>query len=158
MCIKTENQEVAFYMKCKKEARSRGYSQEVIDDFPSWAYTYMKAGRRAPIENLLTDYLRTTYGVTGSEGQKMRREVQKASCNGEALESFASEAKLPSDNLLNEDLWNLIEGDDRVVLELYFKFGFTKKEIGEKFGLTEGRISQKMTEVLAEVKARMSEY
>jgi len=115
----------------------------------------MKAGRKAVIENLLTDNLRTTYGVTSLEGQKMCRKFQKAFCNGEALEFCASATKLPSDGLLNEDLWNLIEGDDRVVLEPYFKYGYTKKEIGEKFDLTEDRISQKTTEILVEVKTKM---
>jgi len=147
---------LTFYTRCRKLAAKKGYPADVYEDFPAWAFARVKDGAKGTASQLLIDYLRVTYGVTGTEGQMRRKAVNTASCNTVAYEELtASEASCPETALASEELWALAEGEDRAILMLQYKYGLTKREVGELYGVTEARISQRTKALLERLKGRL---
>ena len=157
MVQKTDQQtDVEFYTRCRKLARAKGYPQDIWEDFPSWAYERMKLGSRARIDQLLIDYLRTTYGVTGTDGQRLRKALNTASDNSLGLDLIeASATPSPSARLESDQLWGLANGRDREMLQLYFQEGLSKKEIADQYGVTEARVCQLMKNAMAKMRVAL---
>ncbi len=143
-----EMNEIKFYERCQAIARRKGYRQEIVDDFPSWAMEKYLTGRKATPDQLFVDYLRSFLGLEGSENQKVKKSLE--SNRDEALSFVASVENVDLFEVV--DLLKTLVGRDQEMMNFYFIEGFTKKEIADKYGLSEARVSQCISKVVEQLK------
>lgn len=150
--------QVAFYNRCRTLARSKGYPAEVFEDFPSWALIRVTAdGAKGTISQLFIDYLRGTWGASGSEGQALRKAVNGASALSETVEDLgATEGGDALSELLVVEIVDGVEGRDRDILDLLLT-GATNLDIAEALGVTPGRASQLVKRLQLTLRARHAE-
>ena len=101
---------------------------------------------------LFIDYLRLTFGKSGTDGQKMRLAVLNASAFSATIEEAVldTDAAPGGDEFL--DLIEDLNKKEKEFVILYFVYGYTKKEIGDRYDLTEARVCQLIKETLAKLK------
>ena len=148
--------DASFYEDCRSYAERKGYGQEIVEDFPSWAFIRISEGSRSRIDQLFVDFLRLNLGASES-GKSLRKELRLAGGNELEYDLALDCVELPGEALEREQLWEMVPEKDRKILKLYFAEGLTKKEIGELLGVSEARISQRMSASLKELKGILFE-
>lgn len=138
--------------RAKRFARSRGHAQDA-DDFAQEAWIALARGRKASLEQLLSDYLRQEYGCTGARsgsGKSSKGAIRRATSLDAPLgdedarslhDSLASPGADPGSLGLD---WrhgaNLGAREERI-LELVGE-GWDQGDIADIFGFTASRVCQ----------------
>lgn len=105
------------------------------------------------IDQTVIDVLRHNYGRKGTKSQVAKRNITKT------LQINELHEQLPEEYLLNstmdiEKVLSQLDGLERAVLVLYYKWELTLSEIGQVFGFTEGRASQLVSAATQEVQRK----
>lgn len=100
----------------------------------------------------MIDYLRVTWGVSGSDGQRLRKALNQAALNAEELEGVASTSAPVSDGILLEEILLTLEARDAELVTMSFVEGLSNREIAGRLNVTEARVSQLIARVLTRLR------
>ena len=151
--VKIEEFVVETRSKAYSYAKSRRSTESEAQDFAQTATISIVGGRKATMEQLYTDYLRSVAGDVRHPNSMMN----KTSHYGDMVEI---ENMLPNHPTGAEacDFGAMIQttkGEERAMLVLKYQWDLTEKEIGYCLGVSEGRISQRLTEIKKKLKKRL---
>ena len=139
--------------RCRKLAILRGHKQ-VAEDFAQYAALRVFQGRKATVEQLLIDYLRSEYGCTGirsNSKQLLKCNERKHATpidNENPIEDFARRNSNHVRSFRDfEPFFKFISQIDRSILKLFYEWGFDESEIADCFGVTKSRICQRLQRV-----------
>jgi RNA polymerase sigma factor (sigma-70 family) len=124
-------------------ATKKGFGNDA-EDFAQEATLLLHAGRKARLDQLLTDYLRKEYGST-RHSNTPTKEYLARECYHEIDPNRTRAEAIPS-HMEFLSLLKTLPQAERVMVILKYQWGLDQREIAEAFGVTESRISQKLTE------------
>lgn len=130
-------------------AVAKGYGMlDHVDDFKQFMFEKYLGGRKTKVALLFVDYIRQEFGDSRHESTtfKFNNAVEwEDSMDSEVVEQY----DFDFDNMINK-----FEGVDRSILILFYRWGFTNKEISDVLGVTEGRITQRTQEIERKLRKR----
>ena len=139
---------VRLYKKLHTRARALGYRPQEAEELVQRAMlNYVKQNKTGQsTDQALVDSIRHTYG-RGAATEKRKKEVliDDASI---IMQYAAKNAVMPS---IVETVGKL-EGKERAIIILYYKWGLDLKEIGEAFGFSESRAKQILKEAALKIR------
>jgi len=142
------NEFVELSKRAKDIAKAKGF-HEHADDFGQEAYLTLSSGRKAQINDLLIDFIRDTFGDTRyPNSMKNRLEYHTELPTSETID-ISPEYRLVWDSIVN-----ILEPKDRVLIVLKYYWGLEQKEIGYALGISEGRVSQRLKEILKDLRKK----
>jgi DNA-directed RNA polymerase specialized sigma subunit len=116
-------------------AVAKGYGLlDHVDDFKQFMFEKYLGGRKGKVSQIFIDYIRYEFGDSRHENETFR--FNKAV---EWEESMDTEVFDQHEVDLNRIL-NSFKGEERTMMTLYHKWGFTYKEIGETLGYSEAKV------------------
>lgn len=136
-------------------ARKAGFINHA-DDFAQVALLKLSQGRKTTLDNLLTDYLRETFGrsnVVNKDALETRRAIESRWHDLETND-VPDPTQVKEGQDFHTHLKDL-EPKERAMLVLLYKWDMTLKEVGEVFGVTESRTSQVVTAIHAKLRKRL---
>ena len=120
-------------------ARAKGFDY-LAEDFAQWACLKITQGRKAPLNRLLIDFMRSELGTqnrtpTGKRVLSERKSVQ-------SVEKIAA-AQPDIEGMIDfNNLRECLSRTDRIIITLFYVYDFPLAQIGDVLGLSEGRVSQ----------------
>lgn len=126
-----DNTPEEFRLRALRYFRRRANKHDAAEDFASWAVLKFLEGRKATIRQLFIDYTRQNLWDSRRPGNKG---VQVRDFDVERLP-----APIGSDLIFSAAT---LQGQDRAVVYLTYKWGFEPYEIAECFGVTSSRVIQ----------------
>lgn len=161
------NEEIRKFTERAHYVASKFGRSDLAEDFTQEMFLAFAEGRHgATVDQLFIDYLRKTFGRSGTSGGEQRKLI--------AARTFSLDEPVGDhpDSPLGHDLVGdprgdlelgreygrivgLLAGRDRELVELYYSEGWTLKEIAEKYGVTESRMSHKLSWILSKLRERL---
>lgn len=128
------------YEKLTRIAKSitwQYHDEQLTEDFTQIVLLANFNGRKASVGQLLIDFLRQEFG-----DNRYNRNRNLKFANLISMEEYMDTGVMDykEDEFL--EIIDLFEGDNRTVLMLLYKWGFSMKEVGEVLGVTESRVCQ----------------
>jgi hypothetical protein len=132
----------ALYESCRRLAKSRGYCQSVVDEFPAYAVEQklMGCGSDAPI--LLVNFLRKTFGIKGTMVHELKKATMVSEAGADATAALAAGDESIENVLVMRDMLGELPDRDAEIVRLHVIEGHTNREIGMRLSLTEARVCQ----------------
>jgi hypothetical protein len=166
----TDEQIQKFIRRAKIVAKKHGYP-ELADDFSQEIFVYWLSGRRQAqtLDQAFIEYLRTLYGHTRTKCNRSRLQAQRHYIELSEIRNLAHDSRVfeaswrPPDSpggeavkldraFLSQEFG--CDREDRILLILYFEWGFLLEEIGDLFEFTQSRASQVLAQALSDYKKR----
>ncbi len=127
-----------------KMAKNKGNSQEDAEDFAQFCLIQYSVNRKATMDNIFTDWMRTLYGRPEGKTNKLR--LQELRYYKSVDDSAFSIKQTPTYSEF-KSLMTLLAGDERAIAIMYYEFEYTLLEIAHFYGVAECRMSQRLTEI-----------
>lgn len=144
------------WMSAKRYALSWGYIND-CDDFAQEATLKLMAGRRAKMQHIFIDWLRTEKG----RGTSQRDLIQHRAFEKIARHCCASQNDLEKtliDKKMVELFLSCFHDRTALILKLYYMDDLSLLEIGNKFNITESRVSQVISHATILLRHRLKLY
>jgi len=143
------NKDVIASITLAAHRRARFY-RDIEDDFAQYCLLRYLEGSKATVEQLLVDFLRKNYGRPKGRRNMTIKNTMSLSNSEEVLQQV-------SVNEHNSDfskIMDKLEGVERTIAVLHFKWDFTLKEIGEVLDVSESRVSQLLSALNSKFRKR----
>lgn len=142
------------YEKLTRIAKSvtRQYQDtQLTEDFTQEVLIAAFNGRKATVKQLLVDYLRQEFG-----DNRYNKDRSLKFANLVSLEEYMDTSTIEYKEEEFLEIVDLLDGNDRTVLMLLYKWGFSFKEVGEVLDVSESRVSQIHKEISKRLVTKMA--
>lgn len=143
-------------------AKKSGLNEEDIQEFvQDYSLMLVEKGWRQTPDQAFVDYTRKRFGRTRERGDIARKVIPITFTDLDAARGEDASERLVDDDskyggrlVAIETIINGAKGNDRIVMLLSAKWGFSHADIGEVLGVSESRISQMYHKAVRAQKAR----
>jgi RNA polymerase sigma factor (sigma-70 family) len=141
---------------CELRERARKYAKRKFpttndaEDFAQYAVMHLIQGRKASFSQLLTDFLRQTYGDSRTGANTVVMEY-KDSETPDWRRDFRIALDIKKD--VKQLMANCLDGRDVSIIKLKYFYDLNDVEIADVFGITPSRVSGILSRVLAKLRA-----
>lgn len=147
-----KNEMVELYESARRHVKSRGYCQEIVEDFPAWVIEHRLRGNSSAVHILLVNFLRHTLGVKGTTTNAMKKAMVSSADSTAAAELLECSNGGAEDALIVAELLRGLPDRESLVVRMNVLEGRTNKEIGLHLDLTEARVCQILKAALSSLK------
>lgn len=123
------------------------------EDFAQDALICIVQGRKATIDQLFVDFMRKTLGRRDKRPYKLRAGYEIPL---EHPNRHAARSQSPDDDLQFHHLLAFINGKERAMIILLYKWEFTLREIGDTFGVSESCVCMRMKRIHEKIRKKLT--
>lgn len=140
-----------FAKRATKYAWRRCGNEQEAKDFGQWATIFYIRGRKARINQLYVDYLRTNIADSRTKHFELARALSnpveyKDEINTKSAEHDTIQRRGDFIRVVQK-----LEPNSQAIIKLYTIWGLNEREIADCFGVTESRISQRIKALLPRI-------